>query len=50
MKADSIPPNVILVNEDYPIDCTQYISILDPNQRQYAVSGHSADLRKLVVP
>jgi DNA polymerase IV len=40
LKADALPSNVILVNEDYPIDCTQYISLLNPNQRQYTVNGY----------
>jgi DNA polymerase IV len=49
MNADSIPPNIILVNEDYPIDCTQYISILDPKQKQYAIRGYGADVEKPIV-
>jgi len=49
MKADTLPPNVILVNEEYPIDCTQYISILDPSQRQYAVKGYGTNIAKSTV-
>ncbi|KAE8441848.1 hypothetical protein EG329_004249 [Mollisiaceae sp. DMI_Dod_QoI] len=37
MKADSIPSNVILVNEEYPIDCLQYGTLVDATQGRYAV-------------
>jgi DNA polymerase IV len=50
MNADAIPPNIILVNEDYPIDCTQYISILDPKQRQYAVREFGTGPEKYIIP
>jgi DNA polymerase IV len=50
MNADAIPPNIVLVNEDYPIDCTQYISILDPKQQKYAVSGFGTGPEKIIFP
>ncbi|KAM4059775.1 DNA polymerase beta palm domain-containing protein [Hirsutella rhossiliensis] len=28
-----------LVNEDYPIDCIQFRSLLDPDQRKYRIAG-----------
>ncbi len=50
MNVDAIPPNIILVNEDYPIDCTQYISILDHRQQQYAVGGFVTGPERSIVP
>ncbi|KAE9376890.1 hypothetical protein N431DRAFT_401412 [Stipitochalara longipes BDJ] len=50
INADTLPPHVILVNEDYPIDCTQYMSLLDPSQRQYIVNGHGSNLEKPSTP
>jgi DNA polymerase IV len=49
INADTLPPNVILVNEVYPIDCTRYIAILDATQRQYIVSGCGAAAEKSAV-
>jgi DNA polymerase IV len=46
LKADALPSNVILVNEDYPIDCTQYVTLLDPNQRQYVVDGYGEEVEE----
>jgi DNA polymerase IV len=39
-KVDSLPSGVILVNEDYPIDCIQFKAILGPAQKQYIVTGY----------
>ena len=50
LKADSLPSNVILVNEDYPIDCTQYVSLLDPNQTQYSVDGYEKSFEEQAAP
>lgn len=36
---DSFPRNIVLVNENYPIDCIQFRSLLDPRQNQYVVTG-----------
>ena len=49
MKADTLPPNIILVNEDYPIDCTQYMSLLNPDQMQYAVKGFGTAVEESAV-
>ncbi|PMD48585.1 Nucleotidyltransferase [Hyaloscypha variabilis F] len=46
IDADALPPNVILVNEDYPINCTQYMSLLDSKQTQYIVNGYGIELEK----
>ncbi|KAK4464181.1 hypothetical protein QBC42DRAFT_221308 [Cladorrhinum samala] len=32
-------PSLILVNEDYPIDCVSFRSLLNPDQQKYWVSG-----------
>ena len=37
LELDTLPPNTIVVNEDYPLDCISYSSILDADQVQYAV-------------
>ncbi|RDL41912.1 uncharacterized protein BP5553_01891 [Venustampulla echinocandica] len=38
-RIDSLPGNVVLVNENYPVECIQFRSLLDPRQNQYAVTG-----------
>jgi DNA polymerase IV len=38
----SIPRSVILVLENYPLDCIQFRAILDHTQRQYQVGGYQA--------
>jgi DNA polymerase IV len=40
LELDSLPSNVVLVNEDYPLDCISYASILDATQTQYSVKDH----------
>jgi len=46
IDADCLPPHIILVNEDYPIDCTTYVAILNPKQKRYIVNGHGVNLEK----
>ncbi len=46
LKIDSIPPNIILVNEEYPLDCIQFRSLVDPNQPKYAIQGCEAPYAK----
>jgi DNA polymerase IV len=36
-KLDALPSYIILVNEDYPIDCTRHKFLLDPKQPRYEV-------------
>jgi DNA polymerase IV len=50
LKAYSLPSNVILVNEDYPIDCSQYFLLLDPNQTQYFVDGYGKNFEEQAAP
>ena len=37
LKADMLPPNIILINEDYPVHCIDFGFLLDPNQELYAI-------------
>ena len=46
LKLDALPPNIIMVNDDYPVDCTQYKFLLDPKQSRYAVSGQDGTVEK----
>jgi DNA polymerase IV len=39
INLDRLPSNIILVNEDYPMDCTMYPSLLDPGQHRYSIRG-----------
>ncbi|RKF82540.1 hypothetical protein GcM3_023011 [Golovinomyces cichoracearum] len=39
MDSDTLPSSVILVNDEYPIECVNFRCILDPHQKRYAVSG-----------
>jgi DNA polymerase IV len=41
LKIDAWPSNIVLVNEDYPIDCTQHRFILDPKQGRYEIPGQN---------
>ncbi len=49
LKLDSIPPGTILVNEEYPLDCIEFCSLVDPNQPKYAVLGCETPYAKDVV-
>lgn len=46
LKLDALPPNIIMVNEDYPVDCTQYKFLLDPKQGRYAVDGQDGTVEE----
>jgi DNA polymerase IV len=35
LKVDTLSPEIILVNADYPLDCIQFRALLDPQQRRY---------------
>lgn len=35
--------SVIVVNENYPIDCVQFKTVLDPRQKKYQLLGQPAD-------
>lgn len=48
LKVDALPPNMILVNEDYPIDCTQHKFLLDPKQTCYEIKGQNGPAVKEV--
>ena len=37
LRLDGWPSNIIMVNEQYPIDCIQHKSLLDPKQSRYEV-------------
>jgi DNA polymerase IV len=39
MKNDSIPPHIVLVNDDYPIDCMDLHVLVDEKQLRYHVKG-----------
>lgn len=43
IKADLLPPEIILVNEDYPMDCIQFKLFLDPFQERYAVTAPESE-------
>lgn len=43
IKANSLPPTIILVNEDYPMDCIQFKRFLDPFQERYAVAAAESE-------
>ena len=40
LKLESLPPDVVLVNEDYPADCIRFRFVVNPNQGQYLVRGY----------
>ena len=49
-KLDAFPPSIILVNEDYPIDCIQHKFLLDPKQPRYEVNRQNQSTAKDVPP
>ncbi|KAL8667425.1 MAG: hypothetical protein Q9202_000641 [Teloschistes flavicans] len=44
LKLSSMPPNIVVVNEVYPIDCAQYRRLLNPDQPLYHVPGQQQKL------
>jgi DNA polymerase IV len=38
LKVETLPEGIIMVNDDYPIDCINSRFLLDPLQRRYAVN------------
>lgn len=40
LKLVTLPSNIIMVSEDYPIDSIDSMFVLDPGQPQYAVRGY----------
>ncbi|CAG8972265.1 hypothetical protein HYALB_00001663 [Hymenoscyphus albidus] len=36
---DKLPDRLILVNENYPVDCIHFRTLLNPNQKQYELQG-----------
>ncbi|KIN01919.1 hypothetical protein OIDMADRAFT_161588 [Oidiodendron maius Zn] len=40
LKLETLPSNIIMVSEDYPIDSIESRFLLDPKQKQYTVSGY----------
>ena len=42
LALDSLPPSMVMVNENYPLDCISYSSILDENQPQYAIKNQES--------
>lgn len=40
INASSLPPEVLLVNENYPIECIQFRSLVNPDQKRYLVEGY----------
>ena len=42
LKVDVIPPSVIMVNEEYPLDCIQFRMLLDPKKGRYVVKAPEA--------
>ncbi|KAI4248037.1 MAG: hypothetical protein L6R40_001126 [Gallowayella cf. fulva] len=40
LKRSSIPSGIAVVNEQYPADCIQYRTLLNPDQAMYYVQGH----------
>ena len=40
LKLDTLPSNIIMVSEDYPIDSIESRFLLDPRQKQYTVNGY----------
>ena len=47
---DAWPSSIIMVNEKYPIDCTQHKFLLDPKQSRYEVIGWHRPTVKEDVP
>lgn len=41
LKLATLPSNIIMVSEDYPIDSINSMFVLDPGQAQYAIRGYS---------
>jgi DNA polymerase IV len=37
IKNDSLPPTITLVNDEYPIDCVLFRTLLDPRQERYSI-------------
>lgn len=40
LKLETLPSNIIMVSEDYPIDSIESRFLLDPKQKQYTVNGY----------
>jgi DNA polymerase IV len=40
LKLETLPPNIILVTEEYPVDSIHCRYLLDPTQNRYTVDGH----------
>ncbi|KAL1306896.1 hypothetical protein AAFC00_005540 [Neodothiora populina] len=46
LPSKEIPPNVVVVNEDYPSDCITYRVMVHPKQIQYLVNGYTPPVTK----
>lgn len=39
LKIQALPPDIVLVNEDYPADCIRFRFVINPQQPQYTLAG-----------
>ena len=44
LKIDSLPPEIVVVNESYPSSCISFRFLLNPNQPNYRVKGYPTAL------
>ncbi|KAF4627901.1 hypothetical protein G7Y89_g10255 [Cudoniella acicularis] len=47
MKLNAWPENVVLVNEEYPIECIQFRALLESGQDHYAVKGKEPEVEQI---
>ena len=40
LKLDSLPQDIVIVNEDYPADCIRFRAVVNPRQPHYQVRGY----------
>jgi DNA polymerase IV len=50
LKLETLPSNITMVSEDYPIDSINFGFLLDHTQEQYAVSGYQETCEGKITP
>ncbi|KAI9686018.1 MAG: hypothetical protein M1822_004001 [Bathelium mastoideum] len=46
IKLDSLPTEIVVVDESYPADCISFRTLVEPNQIQYKVKGYGETTSK----
>ena len=47
LKLESLPPNTVVVSENYPADCISFRAIIDPKLPQFRVKGYEPKVSKV---